>query len=348
MDKNRVVVSSALGVTTADKVVERRKQMFTKSLNEGKIPLRGAGIAVPTIDLRPPGDNTMVPFSLARRSHILNVYDKMHPNPIFDGESDDDSENESKGASQVPTIANHIMSFLSTARGASSHVANQVDLHHSRLASKSRRGNGGRGTSILRGPSIDLIPDRLRVTLKWALGVSGSGVATPVYGELVPSNLVDPGGALAATQPVGFDQWMAFYARFIVMKSKLHATFVDDGGGQPMTLCVAMINSTLATGDWARFVSQARAWTCTFAGSGNPGVISTGWNSHAEVFGVSESEFRANEDFAGAAAAAPADNLAYDFVVSDAGAGVGTVTYSINFYIELEVELFDRNTLALS
>lgn len=260
--------------------------------------------------------------------------------------SSDDSPIVEDGQQQeLTTPSPSIGRFLELVQKAHREVRNQVALHANRVQKRSGR---GKGTSVILGRSINIVPDRLRVTLKLGFVYARASAAGPGYLGVVPSNLLDPGSGLSANTPYGFTQWITFYQRWIVMKSRIKIEQVTTTSSIPTALACAYSNESITTGGFDVMASQARSWTRVFAVFGTPAVtVETPWMSHSEMFGLTEDEFRANEDYYGDdTPAAPTGNIHFSVLTQDTATPATAIAYQTLFVMEFEAEFCDRQNIA--
>jgi hypothetical protein len=207
----------------------------------------------------------------------------------------------------------------------------------------------GKKSRMMYGLNVNIIPDRMRVTLRCAFAVARASAAGPSYVELVPSNLVDPMAAVGAVQPTGFDQWMTFYNQFLVMKSK---TKVEVSSTSALAIAIAYGNQTFASsGFWSRYASHPRGWSKLFLGNNSDRApLESGWVDHAEVVGLSQDEFRATSDYYGLITTAPTNNIVMMFYAQAAGADGSATAFAVDYTVtmDFEVEFFDRLDLVVS
>jgi hypothetical protein len=244
----------------------------------------------------------------------------------------------------------HQMNFMQLARAATREVRNQVAshiAHRKNVLSKQSRGKS-HGTRILQGNFLDVIPDRIRVTLKFALSAARSSAAGPAYYEFEPSDARDLGAGEGSHQPVGFDQWLAFYNKFIVMRSR---STVRTQSNVPLLTGICLGNTTLSsTGNIERVAMQPRSHIAMYEPQAHNPPLETRWVSHNEIYGLTVDEFRANEDFYGTASAGPANDLFLTYYLQVPGIGGNTTAFAANYMlvIELDIEFNERLDLASS
>lgn len=85
-------------------------------------------------------------------------------------------------------------------------------------------------TAIIRTPSM--IPDRMKVKLRYTevFNISvGSGVQT--YNLFSANSIYDPDATGVGHQPLGHDQWNAFYEKYMVYGSSINLKWLSTGDG---------------------------------------------------------------------------------------------------------------------
>lgn len=198
----------------------------------------------------------------------------------------------------------HAVRFLQLAKNSSREVRNQVAVHRNAQNKTSRNKHG---TKVVIGPMLNVIPDRIRTTLKFVLTTARASAAGPVYYQLTPSDCFDPAAAFGAGQPLGFDQWSAFYERFLVLRSR-NTVHQNSTNALMCAMCIGN-DPALSTGGFDRVAAQPRSWPIMYEPNATIPHMGGTWVSHAEVYGLSEEEFRANEDFYGTGTSSPANNI---------------------------------------
>jgi len=96
-----------------------------------------------------------------------------------------------------------------------------------RRATKARK--VARTTSVQRNFAV---ADTQVVRLRYGERIQiNSGIATPGYYVFRANSLYDPNYTGTGHQPLGFDQWAAFYNHYLVLGSKIKVTFMPRGAG---------------------------------------------------------------------------------------------------------------------
>lgn len=157
---------------------------------------------------------------------------------------------------------------------------------------------------IVRGPNI--VPDSISTKLvySWTAGITGSSGAKGVQ-QFRGNSCYDPDFTGTGTQPVGFDELMALYARFRVTGSKITVratkalqTETDDLVVLPTAL------STLVGTDLDTLAEQPFAKRKV----GKFGIITpviSSYMSTGAMYGLSKQAVRAEKDFTGTSGSDP-------------------------------------------
>lgn len=121
----------------------------------------------------------------------------------------------------------------------------------------SRRAHYGRkaSTAFIRQPSS--IPDRLYVKLRYREQLAWTQVSGNLADNVYRGNsLFDPDLTGTGGQPLGFDQWAAFYASYTVLASECKVTSMLNGSVGPNNLIAGVVptlfSNALGTGDQER------------------------------------------------------------------------------------------------
>lgn len=229
-----------------------------------------------------------------------------------------------------------VASFIRLIRKSSRQVQNQVALHQN----KQKKGGG----KLTIGRTLNIVPDRVRTRLR-ATYLIMDATSFPKYFNLAASDLVDVAGAIGTVQPVGFDEWGAFYGSFLVMKSRLEIHFgLNSVASQaPSILSATLQGSQVTTGAFEDIPANPHAVSAAYAPGGPPGHLVLPWISHSAMFGVTDDEFRASDQFYGTTTVAPADNLYWNIVENSVvSAAHGSTLY---LTMDWDVEFFDRKPL---
>lgn len=186
---------------------------------------------------------------------------------------------------------------------------------------------------------------RQRVVLSYAqLNFVPNG--TPLADQTWNMNsLFDPDRTGAGAQPAGFDQWAAFYNRYVVYKCAYEHTITNTTGGIGINISVLPVN-----GSTAPTIQEAMANSF-----GSFGALTNSGEPHhcrkvvdlAQFTGKSRAAYLADDQYSALTSASPAEILCMILRVQDQAGGTnftGNVMTKLTFY----AEFFDPIVLALS
>ncbi len=226
-----------------------------------------------------------------------------------------------------------------------------IGTKHNNGREKGRRSQNGKrsskrtATTLSVGPTTN-IGDRARTTLRYiyigTLSTSGLNYAENIFRL---NSCFDPDFSGAGAQPLGFDQWAAFYQRYRVLRAKATAMFA---ASTSMTECtVALLPNLVNTIDnqGVNALAEPNARYSIFSTNG-------GWKPKLEIdmrmeklFGVSSTQF-GEEGYSALTSANPL-NVAWLHVRVDTVSGglsgsvayILTIDYDVEFYQRVELEL---------
>ncbi len=98
-------------------------------------------------------------------------------------------------------------------------------------------------------PWMPIFPAHTVRRLRYSGTASLSSTSGVVAGYVLRANdLFDPDFTSTGRQPMGFDQMIAFYNHFVVLKARLVVTFVNTGSSTSPTVCIRQdADSTIIT-----------------------------------------------------------------------------------------------------
>ena len=200
-------------------------------------------------------------------------------------------------------------------------------------------------TTLSKGPYTN-IGDRARTTLRY-VAYGSISTASLGYGEQIfrLNSLFDPDYSGAGAQPLGFDQWAAFYQRYKVLCAHVKVEFAA-----PTSLAesiVSIIPNLVNTIDnsGVNAMAEPNARYSIFSTNG-------GWKPTLELvmpleklFGITKEEF-GEESYTAATSGSPV-NVGYLHVRVDTASGglsgsvyyLCTIDFDVEFYQRVELEL---------
>lgn len=194
-----------------------------------------------------------------------------------------------------------------------------------------------RTTRVMRMPS--LIPDQVMVRLKYRETQNFTlGVGSQQLYAL--NDLFDPDITGVGHQPLGFDQWMAFYSNFEVMSSTIRFTVFNEGNS--MGYLIGVFPSLTIPG-FAATTGQEQPYARFKVGAGaSQGDESIKFSNSMTVRKL-EGRTTASVNFVGSASASPSF-LRYWVIQYIAIDGSSTLNLYCNVLVTYYAKLFRRIT----
>lgn len=189
----------------------------------------------------------------------------------------------------------------------------------------------------LMGISGNPFPDRMPVTLKWAINLPNGAPGTTFQTWRGGAAPFDPDQTGVGDQPVGFDEWMAFYKYYVVMRSRVRVRFMDFSVLGSISVFPSRDTSTV--GSLTEAVGQAHSKT-EHGGIGTSIADVRISLDHPEFFGLTPAAYRANEQAWGTNASNPTD-IVY-WTVYEQTANATNLNMAGTYFIEMDVEFFAR------
>lgn len=210
-----------------------------------------------------------------------------------------------------------------------------------RRAYRRRGKKGAPSTAIIRAPVI--CPDRYFCKLKYTPDAPIVHVTTTTCGTYVyrGNDLYDPDYSGAGHQPLGFDQLMSLYSKFVVMGSKIEMRFCQVAGNsivsvRPQPDVTAPISIELEP-------EKRRTKYRWLASGGRTNGRLVSYMSTARQFGVMKSKVFCEDSYSGTASASPA-NVWYWMIGDQDPSGTSqtihilpTITFYCCFYSRLRL-----------
>lgn len=183
-----------------------------------------------------------------------------------------------------------------------------------------------------------------------------SGTAEQTAHLVLSLDLFDPLEALSANQPIGFDQWMAFYESFKIMGGTLalrvrNETATERVVGIMKDRNITEFAASVTYAQWCQFPLLKTVYLGGENTSTGNQVARTKW---LRMNGNSSFLLRGDAnriDLIGSATASPSDKLFFHILVSNpSGSNLANDTLQVSGNVEMVIiaKLFNRTQLALT
>lgn len=206
-----------------------------------------------------------------------------------------------------------------------------------------QRRNGAFGGSRFTVPlHNNMVPDRVKVRLKVSEIFDLQAASGQFAGYLIGNSLFNPGGTNFNTQPAGFNQWMAFYAKYRVHASRVNFKLINNGDAAvtgAWIVCYPNVENTILSGSVATAITQTYSRS-TYLGNWQGIGIKTLTNSmrSAKIFGHN---ILFDEGFAGDLSSAP--NYKWYWIIELYSIG-GDIDVQALLTMSFDVEFYARIT----
>lgn len=201
-------------------------------------------------------------------------------------------------------------------------------------------------------PSMShIVPPTSRAVLSYCYNANFTTPATSTaidsncFNVFNASSCYDPDTTGVGSQPLGFDQWMAFYDHFTVKSSKIRVIGVSNSSN-PVMVGVRLTDSTSSIADSITFVEQANA---TFGVGGNlynhGKELNLKYDIH-KFFGVRD--LLDATEYKGSAGGNPSENAYFHVAVFNPQSTQSSTASGVYVYITYDVVFSERKALSAS
>lgn len=191
------------------------------------------------------------------------------------------------------------------------------------------------------------IADRFRVVLPYSdiFGFTFTGGGAPAIHQFQVNSIFDPDLTATGHQPLGRDDYAAFYNRYRVTGMAFRVRFTNTSSTEnlevgaflrPDTTVTAVINTIMESPHCIR-----RALSNSAA---RPSVTLRGYASVAKICGITAAEMKINSSYAALYGASPAQVPVLNLYLINENTAVG-VTVRVRIDFKFHVELYDRRPL---
>lgn len=200
---------------------------------------------------------------------------------------------------------------------------------------KVKRGRNGYGPVMLaQTPAI-----RIVLPWTWCGNLSEAAASAGVSYSLGVNNLYDPNFTGAGAQPIGYDQYSALYSRYRAVSVRYRISFAQRTTIPARVGLYLSPQSTLPAdpNSWTVQNKTAKQAMLGVYTGGNNVANFTGVVNLAELFGITQQEYRADQDFTAGTGSGPARLGFMHIWASSCGGVVATVDYTVSLWFETEM-----------
>lgn len=208
----------------------------------------------------------------------------------------------------------------------------------SRLARRQDRSLYGAVTFDLRGLR-NVVPDRIRVVLPYSESLNRAPAATSEDYQWNLNSLFDPNRTGTGHQPLGNDQWAAFYNRYRVLSTFVRVTYNNVSSGTCNCVIAATNSTTNLTFLAAMEQPYSRTALLSPATGSRDAVVLREKFDLARVNGMTGPQYMYSDLVEATFGTTPTENIILHTVVESIS-GINVV-YTVQVYLEYYVELWD-------
>ncbi len=213
-------------------------------------------------------------------------------------------------------------------------------------SSKKQRRNGE--FTLYIPPSVGIMPDRLKTTLKWWKSDPINLLSSTWSSIRIQANAAfDPDPTSGATVPSGFTQLAAIYTSYRVKSGRIRVEIINPDPAIPVTVCVLPVNLDPGSAPSSNYVisslQQPYAVKGLVSTQGSPPLILSNQISTKKIFGNPMTDF--DDNFSALTTANP--NNLWFWIITFYAPAIHTVSAVIvNYFVEMDVEFYDRKVLS--
>lgn len=195
-----------------------------------------------------------------------------------------------------------------------------------------------------------LVPDRtiLKMSYKDDINLSAASPSSYAVSNFRLNSIYDPDYAnINGHQPLGYDQWANFYAKYRVYKATVKATFINNSPGGVRCAIIPYNNSPIGALDDASFEQPHTVTRIVAGSSGMNKVIVKKTIDLPRILGQSHLQYKSSEDTSALFGYNPAELVSCCVGVQALNNSFSPTVQTI-VEITFHLELFDRITQTIS
>jgi hypothetical protein len=195
----------------------------------------------------------------------------------------------------------------------------------------------------------EVCPPQIEVPLSYSARLIFNGAVT-VDNVFNLNSLFDPDRSGVGHQPLGFDQWSAFYNRYRVDKADVIVDFSNNAASS-FNCLIEGNNDATAIGTLAQFDAAVESPYCSAASLGTLTGIPVKRLKRsfdlARVTGVTRAKYKNDDLYSATTGANPTEVITLHVAVQDPGFAINVQAY-VRVQIKYHATFWDRNQLTQS
>jgi hypothetical protein len=189
------------------------------------------------------------------------------------------------------------------------------------------------------------IPDSIRTTLRYSMvntAVHSSGTAQ-VY-RFRGNSVYDPDYTSTGHQPVGYDEFSAFFQYYRVVASKIHLLMAGITTDTPVIVTVRPVRELVATSSWIPAVEAPR---CAFEFVPTVYIPTVHLHNHATMREIFSGQDSTDQDFGSVNTANPSKEWYWE-ILSQTYDGTSSASVRYQVVVEYDVIFSQKQVLGTS
>jgi hypothetical protein len=195
------------------------------------------------------------------------------------------------------------------------------------------------------------VPDRLVVNMKYCESVLLSSTTSPATYFFALNDIFDPNYTGTGHQPLGHDQWAAFYDQFRVLSVDIGVKMLNDSSLPAVAGGVIKVNTTSSADYQTAFEtphSQMHLMSPLDVAPTSQRALRWRNVKPWTIVGLTAAEYRGEAGYAGATASSPSIRTPFLQLISQCADKLTAVDVRFVVEIDYTVELFSRLPLTVS
>jgi hypothetical protein len=196
----------------------------------------------------------------------------------------------------------------------------------------------------------DIAPDSIKVPLNYTMDIDLAG-AVMLDHVINLNSLYDPDATGVGNQPLGFDQWSAFYSRYRVDEVAVQVDWINNSVNSVTDILAVASNSLTAISTAATYEAGcqspfSKTGILAIATGNNIAQFKTRYQLH-RITGVSKQKYESDDAYSGTSGSSPTEDIALHLCAKDFGFATNVAT-KVRVKLTFQSTFFDRVQLTIS